>query len=115
MNKPIYPTQFTPGPWVKVNGCDVFTNLGATNAEGIQAPSNDGWMVADADMGSLSTDEVLANARLIAQAPTLFEKLDQLVCIVGLTAFKYEAQREVLQVAVDEALQALRDAAGVKA
>lgn len=49
------------------------------------------------------------DARLIPSAPNLYEKLDQLVAVVGLTAFKYEGQRAVLQEAVDEALSVLRE------
>ena len=70
-------SKHTTGPWVIRNGSDIFTPLGAANAEGIEAPSNDGWMIADCDMGSLSFDEVTANARLIAAAPDLLEALIQ--------------------------------------
>lgn len=112
MGKSIYKTKFTPGPWVKLNGCDVFTELGAKNAEGISAPHNDGWMIADCDAGSLNIDEVEANALLVSMAPELYEKLETLLLIVGLTAFKYEGQREALQKAVDQAYSALRSASG---
>lgn len=63
----------TPGPWVVTNTADIFTGLGAKNSEGIEASRNDGWHVADCDMGGLCLDEVAANARLIAAAHELLE------------------------------------------
>lgn len=56
------------------------------------------------------TDE--ANARLIAAAPELLEKLDQLTLVVGLTAIKHELQRAALQQAVDEARAIVAKATG---
>ena len=46
--------------------------------------------------------------RLIDQRDDLREALDTLVAIVGLTAFKYEEQRAVLQEAMDKADEVLR-------
>ena len=46
--------------------------------------------------------------RLIDQKWELREALDTLVAIVGLTAFKYEEQRAVLQEAIDKANEVLR-------
>lgn len=46
--------------------------------------------------------------RLIDQKDALREALDTLVAIVGLTAFKYEEQRAVLQEAMDKANEVLR-------
>lgn len=63
--------KFTPAPWTVHNTGDVFTGLGAQNAEGIEAPSNDGWHIADCDMGGLCLEEVRANAHLIAAAPMM--------------------------------------------
>jgi hypothetical protein len=71
----------TPGPWVVMNTADIFTSLGAKNSEGIEASRNDGWHVADCDMGGLCLDEVAANACLIAAAPDLLEALQQVVAI----------------------------------
>lgn len=47
----------TPGPWEVINGRDVFTRLGARNAAGAEAAANDGWHIADCDMGSSRTEE----------------------------------------------------------
>ena len=46
--------------------------------------------------------------RLIDQKWELREALETLVAIVGLTAFKYEEQRAVLQEAIDKANEVLR-------
>lgn len=67
--------NWTPGPWEICNTADIFTPLGATNAEGIEAVSTDGWHIADCDMGSMTLDEVRANAHLIAAAPDLYDAL----------------------------------------
>ena len=64
--------KFTPGPWSVHNTGDIFTDLGARNAEGIDAPSNDGWHIADCDMGGLGLEELQANAHLIAAAPEIY-------------------------------------------
>ena len=65
----------TPGPWEVINGTDVFTPLGARNAAGVEAAADDGWHVADCDMGPSFTEEgkeeipyveKQANAALIA-------------------------------------------------
>lgn len=72
-------SKHTPGPWVTFNTLDIFTKLGAPNAEGTNAPSNDGWMIADCDMGSLSIAEVRANTLLIAAAPELLEALNDVL------------------------------------
>ena len=52
------------------------------------------------------------NAHLVAAAPEMYAALDCLLAIVGLTAFKHESQRAVLQEAVDEAISALKKARG---
>jgi hypothetical protein len=49
---------------------------------------------------------------LLKAAPNLLEKLDQLTLVVGLTAFKHEDQRAVLQQAMDEARAAIAKARG---
>ena len=46
--------------------------------------------------------------RFLDQKDELREALDTLVAIVGLTAFKYEEQRAVLQEAMDKANEVLR-------
>ena len=68
--------KHTPGPWYVLNGCDIFTDLGAKNAEDTSAPHNDGWHIADVDMGGLCLAELSANARLIAAAPELLDALE---------------------------------------
>lgn len=78
-------SKHTPGPWAITNTADIFTPLGATNAEGIAAVSNDGWHIADCDMGALCLDEVSANARLISAAPDLLEALEGLVACIDET------------------------------
>lgn len=71
--------KWTPGPWSKHNTADIFTELGAKNAEGTKASSSDGWHIADCDMGGLCLEEVRANAHLIAAAPELYEALDMVM------------------------------------
>lgn len=82
----------TPGPWEVENSTDVFTQLGAKNANGVAADSNDGWQVADTSVGLtfvnneaayLSVDECIANAHLIAAAPDLYEKLSDAVRVIN--------------------------------
>lgn len=77
----------TPGPWLRMNGTDVFTGLNSTNASGIKSDKTDGWQIADCSVGKtfvdgeyveLSTSEQIANARLIAAAPELLEQLIRL-------------------------------------
>lgn len=53
-----------------------------------------------------------ANRLLIQAAPQLFEKLEQLLNVVGLTAIKHEGQRAVLQDAVDEGFAVIAKAKG---
>lgn len=77
----------TPGPWLRMNGTDVFTGLNSINASGIKSDKTDGWQIADCSVGKtfvdgeyveLSTSEQIANARLIAAAPELLEQLIRL-------------------------------------
>lgn len=77
--------NYTKGPWQRTNGTDVFSGLGAVNGNGVVADSNDGWQIADCMVGitfvegeemSLSYDEQVANAKLIAAAPELLEALE---------------------------------------
>lgn len=71
--------NYTPGPWEVCNGGNVFTKLGAPDAAGIQAADDDGWFIADCDMGGLPIDQVMANAKLIAMAPTMVEAIKSLL------------------------------------
>lgn len=80
-------SKHTPGPLVVRNGTDVFTELGALNADGMQAADNDGWYVADCMPGTtslqdgteseLSFAEQAANARLIAAAPGMLKEINK--------------------------------------
>lgn len=81
-------SKHTPGPWVVLNTHDIFTNIGAENADGDCAPYNDGWHVADCGSDDLNIDEIRANARLIAAAPNLLAALQEVVA----EADAYEAK-----------------------
>ena len=53
-------------------------------------------------------DELIkSNVALKARIAELQEALDTLICVVGLTAFKHESQRQSLQEAVNLALKAM--------
>ena len=80
--------KYTPGPW-EIVGSHVFTRLGASNRDGVEAHPTDGWNVAtinpwachtaSGEQQDLSPDEVMANTCLIAAAPELFEALEELL------------------------------------
>jgi hypothetical protein len=53
-----------------------------------------------------------ANAQLIATAPELLEALETMLLVVGLTAFKHEGQRKVLQDSCDVASATIDKAYG---
>jgi len=107
-------TKFTPGPWAwsedKWNGG--WSGLYAEDETPVVVPQslNDGddgaaWFASVDDAGEEGLTD--ANRALIAAAPELYESLTTLLLIVGLTAFKHESQRAVLQEAVDGAYRAL--------
>ena len=64
--------------------------------DGLYEPDDERWDMED------------ERDRLIDQKDDLRKALDTLVAIVGLTAFKYEEQRSVLQEAMDKASEVLR-------
>jgi hypothetical protein len=87
----------TPGPW---SAC----NLKGGGFEIHDMPEcHESTVLCARNPHSKKVQEFHANAILIAAAPELLEALDKLICIVGLTAFKHEAQLAVLQEAVDSA------------
>ncbi|WP_138438541.1 hypothetical protein [Marinobacter alexandrii] len=101
-------TKFTPGPWSVHNTGDVFTPLGAVNASGLDAPSDDGWHIADCDMGGLFLEEVRANAHLIAAAPRLYKALENAARVLSYVAEEYPGHAKDLR----EANAALAEARG---
>jgi hypothetical protein len=81
---------FTPGPWI-AHGKDVFTALGAPDANGRCCEENDSWQVSDCGQGlcfiggdeaELGLKEQFANARLTAAAPELYDALRAFVTAI---------------------------------
>jgi len=102
-------SKFTPGPW----------EIGDENNASCEVCPRDVDITISmsrydrfSDKFLIERDEMLANAHLIAAAPDMYEALDTLVAVVGLTAFKHEGQRQVLQEAVDLSVAALKKARG---
>ena len=100
-------TKFTPGLWTHGDESNSSAEIciGSTIAVIDREDPNTGIVAID-------REEMRANAHLIAAAPDLYGALTTLLLIVGLTAFKHEGQREVLQEAVDHGYEALRKARG---
>lgn len=80
--------KFTPGPWVIVNGCDIYSLKGADSGDGVPADSTDGWHIAsigdfptfvDGVETELGSDVKKANARLLISAPDLLYALDKML------------------------------------
>jgi hypothetical protein len=107
--------KHTPGPWT-FSKSDMFGDLRFYVAQSDAAPYTPNF----SDVATLIAETVPserqyiqeANARLIAAAPELLEALHTLVLVVGLTAFKYEGQRAVLQESVNLARAAITKATG---
>lgn len=97
--------KFTPGPWF----IHPESPLHCVNQKGTNRHVA---MVSCYKIAPVDGVENIANAHLIAAAPETYEALDTLVAVVGLTAFKHESQRAVLQEAVDLAIAALKKARG---
>jgi hypothetical protein len=95
-------SKFTPGPWS-------FSELGSQIVDSGKGSSQ--LLIARVAMNTYF-DQGRYNAHLIASAPDMYEALDTLVAVVGLTAFKHEGQRQVLQEAVDLSVAALKKARG---
>lgn len=100
-------TKHTPGPWEWVKGSDGIAFL---KGGGLYVLSPE--FSADDERVHVDTwlDVSDANAALIAAAPELLDCLHELTEVVGLTAFKYEAQRAVLQKSFDRARAAIAKA-----
>ena len=113
--------KHTPGPW-KVQGRTHIINVGAIPAETNYICLDIGprWPYVSATTEQKKKThielcaEAEANAKLIAAAPELLEALETLTSIVGLTAIKYENQKEVLQEAYNIAIAAIKTAKGDK-
>lgn len=106
----------TPGPWEVTNGTDVFTQLGARNAAGVESAANDGWHISDCDMGPYFTEEgeadipyveKRANAALIAscdpdtiqalldERDALREALEMVVEMIEMDGFVWDYAMDV--------------------
>ena len=79
---------YTKGPWVLIDGHNIYSALGADSGDGIPADSTDGWHIASIGETPTFVDGVevdlgrnvkSANARLIAAATDLLEALERLV------------------------------------
>ncbi|QVY62939.1 hypothetical protein [Cytobacillus gottheilii] len=81
----------TAGPWTQMNGVNIFTDLGATNKNGVTADRNDGWCIADTSEGltfvdgelvEMESNEQWDNAKFIAHArqdiPNLIAEVERL-------------------------------------
>lgn len=101
-------SNFTKGPW------DIGGNENGGLKSRVYCDDKTGSAVAGCEFSLVWRDreEVDANVRLIAAAPDMYEALTTLISIVGLTAFRHESQRKVLQEAVDSGYKALAKARG---
>ena len=97
--------KFTPGPWRLSDESPKIVMAGANTLIGSAAGHPNSGLYPP-------MDEAVANAALFCAAPELYEALDALSLVVGLTAFKHEGQRAPLQDAVDAARAALAKARG---
>jgi len=100
-------SKFTPGEWL-VDGATVYA---LQDCVWLGLPTKENRFSANVQ-GKAPEEELIANAHLIAAAPDMYEALDTLVAVVGLTAFKHEGQRQALQEAVDLSVAALKKARG---
>lgn len=106
--------KHTPGPWKieieRVN--DIITVHRVMSEKGRLVATI--YQGDSKETGSLRLSSELRNAQLIAAAPDMLEALETLTAIVGLTAIKYENQKEVLQEAYNIAIAAIKKAKGAK-
>lgn len=99
----------TPGPWFWSQGVDNWELVGA-DANRVLFCWNDGTKWKSGLIIGQNIKE--ADASLIAATPDMYEALECLTLVVGLTAFKHEGQRAALQEAMDQACAALAKARG---
>ena len=80
--------NWTEGPWVVMNGCDIYGPLGGDSGDGCKCDDSDGWLVAvvephesfvDGELVEHGLDCVKANQNLISAAPALYAALDKLL------------------------------------
>lgn len=53
-------SKHTKGPWFLVEGCNIYSALGADSGDGVRANSGDGWHIASlgSNPTSVGSDEV---------------------------------------------------------
>jgi len=69
--------KHTPGPWIQ---CDTNRIYGPSYAATVWGPKGPGYgLIADCRHCGLTTDDRVANAKLIAAAPELLEALEEMV------------------------------------
>lgn len=95
-------SEFTPGPWRQGDVVELLLNRKCR--EIISDNGNIGLVYGVTDQ------ENIANANLIAAAPELYEALDTLSLVVGLTPIA--GNKAALQEAVDVARAAIKKARG---
>jgi len=103
-------SKHTPGPW------EVFDDVEGCEFPGIDNAGESivlcGSIFDDGGIRGDTKEERLANARLIAAAPELLEAVERLLIGAAACAIPHPKEREVLQMAVDFAIQAKRKAKG---
>jgi hypothetical protein len=102
--------KFTPGPWSPDDEIQQCPTASALTTRFFYGPNR--LAIFRMGLGYESDETNEANAHLIAAAPDMYEALDTLVAVVGLTAFKHEGQRQALQESVDLSVAALKKARG---
>ena len=103
-------SKHTPGPW------KIFDGWGSSKFAPVVVdciPDDNGKFVGNCICHLASTNEnAVGNARLIAAAPELLDAVERLLIGAAACAIPHPKEREVLQMAVDFAIQAKRKAKG---